>query len=227
MEQDTRLPLSDRIGALEAQGHALGDRVYESISGAIVEGRLAPGERVSDKELAEALGVSRTPVREALQRLSWAGLIEMSPSRYTRVTEVTEEMIASTLEYTGLQAGIALQLAVRRMDDAELAEAIAQLDRMIEASDAEDAADLMFASRIFVGYLTRLSGNPVLGKVMHEASLLAERNLRQARPVLGTREFRGDCYRKMRLSMLARDADAAERWFRAQHGIAATGLMSS
>lgn len=227
MREEAQVSLSARLGRLEAEDHALGDRVYASISGAIVDGLLAPGERVSDKELAEALGVSRTPVREALQRLSWAGLIEVSPSRYTRVTEVTEEMIASTLEYTGLQAGIALQLALRRMDDAQLAETIALLDRMIAASDADDADDLMLASRLFVGYLTRLSGNPVFGRVMHEASLLTERNLRQARPVIGTREFRRDCYRKMRAAMLARDADAAEHWFRVQHGIGVPGLIPS
>ncbi|GAB3597717.1 GntR family transcriptional regulator [Microbacterium tumbae] len=213
------LPLNERLDALAAGPGPLSDRVHEAIAEAIVDGRLAPGEHVSDKALADALGVSRTPVREALQRLAWAGLIEVSPSRFTRVTELSEELVVRTLEYTGLQAGIALQLAVRRMDDEQLVEAIGMLDRMIDASDREDAGDLMLASRLFVGYLTRHSGNPVFSRVMHEAGLVMQRNLRGVSRILGTRDSRGEAYRQMRAAMLARDADAAERWFRIQHGI--------
>lgn len=210
--------LQESLGPLAA-GLVLSDRVFETVSDAIVSGRIAGGQRVSDKSIAQALGISRTPVREALQRLTWLGLVEVSPNRYTRVTEVTEEMIASTLEYTGMQAGMALQLAMRRMDDSALQEAVAMLDRMIAASDAGDADDLMLASRMFVGFLTRESGNRLFATVMHEASLLVARNLRQAGTLLGTTASRGECYRQMRAAMLAGDADAAELWFRRQHGV--------
>lgn len=220
--QDSGESLRHRIRAIAPNSVALSEQVYESLGDAIVEGRLEPGEHLSDKELAAALGVSRTPVREALQRLALAGLVEFSPNRFTRVTHVSDEIVAQTLEYTGLQAGVALQLALRRMDDQELAAATALLDRMIEASDRDDAGDLMRAARLFVGYLTQKSGNAVLGRAMHEASLMLERNLRQALPQLQTRAFRGECYRQMRLAMQERDADAAEHWFRVQHGIEAS-----
>lgn len=215
--------LQESLGPLAA-GVALSDRVFETVSDAIVSGRITGGQHVSDKSIAEALGISRTPVREALQRLTWLGLVEVSPNRYTRVTEVTDEMIASTLEYTGMQAGMALQLAMRRMDDSALHEAVAMLDRMIAASDAGDADDLMLASRMFVGFLTRESGNRLFATVMHEASLLVWRTLRQAGMLIGTAEFRGECYRQMRAAMLAGDADAAELWFRRQHGVGVGSL---
>lgn len=217
--QDSHESLRDRVRAITPDSVALSEQVYESLGDAIVDGRLAPGERLSDKELAAALGVSRTPVREALQRLALAGLVEVSPNRFTRVTMVSDEIVAQTLEYTGLQAGIALQLALRRMDDPELEAATALLDRMIEASDRDDAGDLMLAARLFVGHLTQKSGNAVLGRAMHDASLMLARNLRQALPRLQTPEFRSECYRRMRLAMQERDADAAEHWFRVQHGI--------
>lgn len=220
--QDSKESLRDRVRAITPASVALSEQVYESIGDAIVEGRLAQGERLSDKDLAAALGVSRTPVREALQRLALIGLVEFSPNRYTRVTQVSDEMVAHTIEYTGLQAGNALQLALRRMDDSELAAATALLDRMIEASDRDDAAELMLAARLFVGYLTQKSGNAVLGRAMHDASLMLERNLRQRRPHSPPREVRSDHYRKMRAAMQERDADAAERWFRIQHGIETT-----
>ncbi|MFB7252502.1 GntR family transcriptional regulator [Microbacterium sp. NPDC056234] len=197
---------------------SLGDLVHEELSAAIVDGRLGPGERVNDKAIAEALGISRTPVREALQRLTWSGLLEVSASRYTKVTEVTDEMAASTLEFAVLQAGNALQLAVGRMADAQLGEAVALLDRMIEASDADDTEPLVAASREFVVFAIGHSGNPDLMRVLRNESPVIERNLRHSAQSfdLGTPEQRRGGYRRLRMALLARDADEAERWFRVQ-----------
>lgn len=211
--------LRQRLGPLGelGPGEVLGDRVFATISDAIVEGRLAPGERVSDKEIAEALVISRTPVREALQRLSWIGLVKVSPNRFTVVTEVSPSLIASTLEYAGMAAGLALNLAMRQMDEAARSEAISLLDRMIAASAVDDAADLMLSSRMFVGFLTNQTGNPIFTAGMYAADLLVMRNLRQADVMLGTAELRDECYQQMRTAMLAGDGDAAEQWFRKQH----------
>ena len=68
--------------------------VFEQILEAVHEGTLLPGERISDAVLAAQFGVSRTPVREALQRLREIGIIEASPSRFTRVAVVTPEQTA-------------------------------------------------------------------------------------------------------------------------------------
>ncbi len=64
----------------------LRDQAYATIRDAIVDGTLAPGERLRDQELCAWLGLSRTPVREALSRLEQDGLVETEPQRYTRVT---------------------------------------------------------------------------------------------------------------------------------------------
>src|SRR5690606_3454106 len=66
---------------------ALGDVVYSVLGTAIRDGVLPAGRRLRDVEVAEALGVSRTPVREALQRLARIGLVEVSASRYTKVAQ--------------------------------------------------------------------------------------------------------------------------------------------
>src|SRR5574340_1117707 len=65
---------------------SLRERVYRALRDALVAGELAPGERLRDQELAARLGVSRTPVREALQRLEDEGLVETAPRALTRVT---------------------------------------------------------------------------------------------------------------------------------------------
>jgi DNA-binding GntR family transcriptional regulator len=64
---------------------SLRERVYRALRDALVAGELAPGSRLRDQELAEQLGVSRTPVREALQRLEDEGLVETEPRALTRV----------------------------------------------------------------------------------------------------------------------------------------------
>ena len=65
------------------------DDVYQSLREWIVGGELEPGEKLKDKELAAQLGVSRTPVREALRKLENEGLVETSANRWTRVTAIT------------------------------------------------------------------------------------------------------------------------------------------
>ena len=67
---------------------SVADFVYTEILTAVHEGRLRPGERLNDIELADQFGVSRTPVREALQRLREIGLVEAAAARYTRVSLV-------------------------------------------------------------------------------------------------------------------------------------------
>ena len=65
------------------------EEVYKTLLTWIMEGELRPGEKLLDKELAESMGVSRTPVREAMRRLEDKGLVESAANRWTRVSEVS------------------------------------------------------------------------------------------------------------------------------------------
>ena len=71
--------------------------VFDRVLSAVHEGRFLPGQRISDSKLATQLGVSRTPVREALQRLREIGIIEASASRFTRVAVVSPKQTADAL----------------------------------------------------------------------------------------------------------------------------------
>src|SRR3954462_14309070 len=77
------MPVPDSLSPLERE--LLRDRAYVRLRDAIVGGTLAPGERLRDQELCEWLGLSRTPVREALGRLEQDGLVQTAPQRFTRV----------------------------------------------------------------------------------------------------------------------------------------------
>src|SRR6478752_3496650 len=140
---------------LDPRGAVLGDEVYARLGEAILDGRLAPGERLRDQELAEWLGVSRTPVREALQRLERAGLVEVSPHRYTRVSHPNQQN--DTVELVAFNMGLAVRMASARADGDALGLALERLDDVIAASRANDPEALALASHAFFSVVTRAS----------------------------------------------------------------------
>ena len=127
---------------------SLAREAYGALLEAIVSGRLAPGQRLRDKELAEQFGVSRGPVREALKRLEDEGLVEAVPNLLTRVAPVRAERAAqafpvvAALHALGARLGVpALSRAddeeMRRLDERRTAE-LARRD-IVAAIDADDA----------------------------------------------------------------------------------------
>src|SRR3954451_24190653 len=91
------------------------DLAYERIRQLVLEGDVAPGARLAQVELAERLGISRTPVREALRRLSAEGLVEFSPNRGFRAADLGLDAVLRRLEVRLLlEPGIARLAAERR-----------------------------------------------------------------------------------------------------------------
>jgi DNA-binding GntR family transcriptional regulator len=100
----------------------LHDMVVEHLRSFIVEGVLTPGTKLNERELCETLGISRTPLREALKVLAAEGLIEISQNRGATVSRMTETEIRETFELmSGLEA-FSGELACQRITPAELAE---------------------------------------------------------------------------------------------------------
>ena len=87
------------------------DEAYEKLRGWIIAGRLCPGETLRDQDIATALGVSRTPVREALRRLEDEGLVETALNRWTRVASLDLEEAAETYAVVEALELLALELA--------------------------------------------------------------------------------------------------------------------
>jgi DNA-binding GntR family transcriptional regulator len=98
----------------------LRDRAYVALRDAIVAGTLAPGERLRDAELCEWLGLSRTPVREALGRLEQDGLIESAPQRFTRVAPLDRRGARDAFPIVAALHALAAELAVPRLTAADL-----------------------------------------------------------------------------------------------------------
>ncbi|MBD8022629.1 GntR family transcriptional regulator [Microbacterium sp. Sa1CUA4] len=144
----------------------LRDDVYARLRDAIVDGTFSPGETLRDGDLAEWLGVSRTPVREALLRLAASGLIVARPGRSTVVAEMEEDAVRHARDIVAAMHGLAARLAVplitasviERMRQANAAFAAA-----VESGDADSA---IRADDDFHGALVEASGNPSIAMVL-------------------------------------------------------------
>ncbi|MEV7276338.1 GntR family transcriptional regulator [Streptomyces sp. NPDC093111] len=101
------------MDALRPVGRTLlRDRAYDALREAIVRGELAPGSVVKDADLAERLGLSRAPVREALARLGDEGLVETKPQSYTRVTRLVSRVVRDAASVVRVMHELAARTAV-------------------------------------------------------------------------------------------------------------------
>jgi DNA-binding GntR family transcriptional regulator len=113
------------------------DHVLDQIRTAILAGRLPAGETLRQEDLAERLGVSRMPVREAIRRLHAEGLVEVLPSRRVRVAPLDRAEIEDIYDMRAALEPLAVRLAVPRLTKAQLRDAA----HALEAADDEDDAD--------------------------------------------------------------------------------------
>src|SRR5262245_4140301 len=99
----------------------LRDDVYTRLRDAIVDGTLTPGEQLRDQEVAAWLGVSRTPVREALLRLGQAGLVYAAPGRSTTVATLDARAIRDAQAVVASMHQLAVELAVPQLGASDIA----------------------------------------------------------------------------------------------------------
>jgi DNA-binding GntR family transcriptional regulator len=119
------------------------DRLREAIEEEITTGKLLPGSRLDEAELAKRFNVSRTPIREALNLLLGEGLIETRPRRGVVVTRVTPQRLIEMFEVMAELEVMCAQLAARRMSEDELA-AIESAHAACEGAVAARDADAYF-----------------------------------------------------------------------------------
>ena len=98
----------------------ISDQVYDYLRSEIVEGRLAPGERISPEELAERLKISKMPIKEAIERLAGEGLLEVQSRRGTFVTRLDPVELAETFEVRCALEVLAGKLAARHITKADI-----------------------------------------------------------------------------------------------------------
>lgn len=144
------------------------DVAAEAIRMAILRGELRAGQPLVERELATLLGVSKTPVREALKLLSRSGLVTISAYRGAFVQRVDDVFARSIYEVRMLLEPPAVRLATARQRKASLAEAESALEDARAAGEARDYATLGTANRRFHRALYEDCGNPTLVEMLDE-----------------------------------------------------------
>ena len=133
--------MSDKLKVNMNEYLPLRDVVFNTLRQAIITGEFAPGERLMEIALANRLGVSRTPVREAIRKLE---LVVMIPRKGAEVAKITEKDLRDVLEVRSSLEELAAELAAERMNDEvkeKLEKALKEFEEAIESDDNAAIAD--------------------------------------------------------------------------------------
>lgn len=162
---------------------------YDILREAIICGELEPGEPIKDTEVATRLGLSRTPVREALVRLADAGLVESKPGVYTRVTAFDRKEVTATLDVLQALYGVAVRAGVPAFTQEHLAAMRRNNDAFAAAVENLDVTAALAADDRFHSVFVETAGNPVLARLVDQLHPVIDRILfRKFSTLLGGRE---------------------------------------
>jgi len=177
LRQDPSDPKGDRSRPSPIRIVTLHDQVTGRLRDKIVEGELVDGARIPEKEICEELGVSRTPLREALKVLAAEQLVTLLPNRGAVVTKLTSEVLADKVEVVAGLEALAARLVCERADDAQIRALSAYHDKLVTYFTKRDRLRYFKANQDFHQAIVEAAGNPVL-RDLH-GGLLA--HLRRAR----------------------------------------------
>ena len=148
----------------------LRDVVFNTLRQAILTGELKPGERLMEIHLANRLGVSRTPIREAIRKLELEGLVTMIPRRGAEVAQITEKSMSDVLEVRRAMDALCVELACERISDEELKELKAACDNFEHAVRSKDNKKIAKADVELHDIIVKATGNSRLVQLINNLS---------------------------------------------------------
>ena len=190
-------------------------RVYENLKTAILSGRLSPKERLTEEHLAEALGASRTPVREALHKLEAEGLIRPLKTRGFIVSGDSKEEVQELFELRAILEGYALRIISGRISE----DSFQQLDNFIaraqSALDAGRMGDVFRWNTRFHDYLHELVSDMArLYRMIVDMRKLVLRYRKETLQSVAGAQRTLDGHRKILLALRLKDPELCEKTMR-------------
>lgn len=159
MENELKITMDDYL--------PLRDVVFNTLRGAILRGDLKPGQRLMEIQLANQLGVSRTPVREAIRKLELDGLVKMVPRKGAEVAQISEKHVKDVLEVRSALEELAGELACDRMSSEELEE-LKRINRTFQQiCDSDDITSIANMDESFHMVIYRSTGNERLYQMVN------------------------------------------------------------
>jgi DNA-binding GntR family transcriptional regulator len=148
----------------------LSAQVMKAITEGLLDGRLRPGDRLVEADLADLLGVSRSPIREALTELTKSGLIVREPRKGCRIRDWTRKDLENLYGVRLLLEGYAARLAAPNIDSKSSLEFKKIIASMRQAANRNDYLAMIDLDLFFHETMWRLSGNSLLEEVLHDLS---------------------------------------------------------
>ena len=189
----------------------LRELVFESLREAIIQGKLGPGERLMEIQLAEEMGVSRTPVREAIRKLELEGLVVMTPRKGASVAGLSLKDIADVFEIRRALEGLAAELASERATDEELEQMERYLVKISEEIEVGDVDKVVETDTGFHSLLYKASRNERLTQIISNLREQIQRSRTTSLSYPGRMKIAVEEHRKIVEAVSARDGELARK----------------
>ena len=146
----------------EDSGNSLGDMVYRQLRDSIINGELLPGDRLMELKLAEQMGVSRTPVRDAIRRLEREDLVITEKDRGARVAPIDPKDVADATEMRKAIGTMCVRMAVNNINSDDLKKMNEANEVFREAAENGDVRGLSLADNDFHRCICDATGSKIL-----------------------------------------------------------------
>lgn len=219
------IPDSARSGV---KRRLLREEAYETIRDAILDGTLQLGERLDDKKLQDWLGISRTPIREALNQLAQESLVVIRAQSYTSVTEPDPDLAFDAVQVLGSVFGGVIRVLLPVLDDAGKETLFALFDRGVRAAEARSEREEI--ATVFGVYdaLAELCPNPVLQNVARSTRNTYGFQIRHMRdPIIFDWDIPKSVWPRMRRGLEAGDPVDVQLAFQELHSLPSSMDLSA
>ena len=186
------------------------EEVFAMLRQAILTGKLQPGDRLVERELAEQLGVSRTPVREALRKLELENLVTHIPRKGVVVSEISRKDVIEIFDIRASLEGLAASLAAQKATVEDMQELEALLKQMETAAGSKDIENLNEIHDQFHKMLCNLADSPRLVGMINSLSDYINRFTKAGYSIPGRSDAAMQEHQDLLESLEARDAVRAE-----------------
>lgn len=185
--------------------------IYCEIERRIVELVYEPGQLLNEKQLIEEFGVSRTPIREALLKLSEKGFVEMVPRVGTYVSQVDIKKIKYAYEIKKYLEVLAVELAAQRATDDEINEMINIVERIDDYDPVKDYEKYIQDDYLFRNIIREASRNPMLIQYLDELNKKTKRFIKYIQYKMGDSKWYNDSLKTIAYSIKSRNTEEASK----------------
>ena len=158
----------------QSNSQNLPEAIFQKLRSLLVEGKIAPGSKLNERELAESLHVSRTPIREAIRRLAAEGLVELITNRGAIALQLSLEDVVHTFDVIAQLEGFSGELAANNISDAALSELEALQYEMMASYARRDLSSYYKLNLRIHHLINQAANNPILTRLFSQVNARIE-----------------------------------------------------